>query len=151
MVRYIDEHKDRFGVEPICAVLPIAPSTYYEQKAREHDPDRRPVRAIRDEALKLEIRRVFDENFRVYGAHKVWTQLNREGLRVARCTVERLMKALGLRGVVRGKTFKTTIPDEAALRPADLVNRQFSATRPNQLWVADFTYVATWRGCSSPS
>jgi hypothetical protein len=89
MVRYIDEHKDRFGVEPICAVLPIAPSTYYEQKAREHDPDRRPVRAIRDEALKPEIQRVFDENFRVYGAHKVWTQLNREGLRVARCTVER--------------------------------------------------------------
>jgi transposase InsO family protein len=98
MVRYIDEHKDRFGVEPICAVLPIAPSTYYEQKAREQDPDRRPARAIRDEALKPEVQRVWEENFRVYGAHKVWTQLNREGLRVARCTVERLMKALGLRG-----------------------------------------------------
>jgi putative transposase len=95
MVRYIDDHKDRFGVEPICAVLPIAPSTYYEWKAREHDPDRRPARAIRDEALKPEFQRVWDENFRVYGAHKVWTQLNREGLRVARCTVERLMRAAG--------------------------------------------------------
>ena len=146
MVRYIDDHKSRFGVEPICAVLPIAPSTYYEQKAREHDPDRRPARAIRDEALKPEIQRVFDENFRVYGAHKVWTQLNREGLRVARCTVERLMKALGLRGVVRGKTFKTTIPDELADRRQDRVNRTFSVSRPNALWVADLTYVATWRG-----
>ena len=146
MVRYIDDHKDRFGVEPICAVLPIAPSTYYEQKAREHDPQRRPARAVRDDALKPEIQRVFDENFRVYGAHKVWTQLNREGLRVARCTVERLMKALGLRGVVRGKTFKTTIPDELADRRQDRVNRTFSVSRPNALWVADLTYVATWRG-----
>jgi transposase InsO family protein len=146
MVRYIDDHKDRFGVEPICAVLPIAPSTYYEQKARERDPDRRPLRAIRDDALKSEVQRVFDENFRVYGAHKVWTQLNREGLRVARCTVERLMKALGLRGVVRGKTFKTTIPDELADRRQDRVNRTFSVSRPNALWVADLTYVATWRG-----
>ena len=146
MVRYIDDHKDRFGVEPICAVLPIAPSTYYEQKARERDPDRRPLRAIRDEALKPEVQRVFDENFRVYGAHKVWTQLNREGLRVARCTVERLMKALGLRGVVRGKTFKTTIPDELADRRQDRVNRTFTVSRPNALWVADLTYVATWRG-----
>jgi putative transposase len=146
MVRYIDEHKDRFGVEPICAVLPIAPSTYYEQKAREREPDRRPARAIRDDALKLQIQRVFDENFRVYGAHKVWKQINREGLRVARCTVERLMKALGLRGVVRGKTFKTTIPDELAERRADRVNRTFTVARPNALWVADLTYVATWRG-----
>jgi putative transposase len=146
MVRYIDEHKDRFGVEPICAVLPIAPSTYYEQKAREHDPQRRPARAVRDDALKPEIQRVFDENFRVYGAHKVWTQLNREGLQVARCTVERLMKALGLRGVVRGKTFKTTIPDELADRRQDRVNRTFTVSRPNALWVADLTYVATWRG-----
>ena len=146
MVRYIDDHKDRFGVEPICAVLPIAPSTYYEQKAREADPNRRPARAVRDDALKPEIQRVFDENFRVYGAHKVWTQLNREGLRVARCTVERLMKALGLRGVVRGKTFKTTIPDELADRRQDRVNRTFTVSRPNALWVADLTYVATWRG-----
>jgi len=146
MVRYIDDHKDQFGVEPICAVLPIAPSTYYEQKAREADPARRPLRAIRDEALKPEVQRVWDENFRVYGAHKVWTQLNREGLRVARCTVERLMKALGLRGVVRGKTFKTTIPDELADRRQDRVNRTFTVSRPNALWVADLTYVATWRG-----
>ena len=146
MVRYIDDHKDEFGVEPICAVLPIAPSTYYEQKAREADPNRRPARAIRDEVLKPEVQRVFDENFRVYGAHKVWTQLNREGLRVARCTVERLMKALGLRGVVRGKTFKTTIPDELADRRQDRVNRTFTVSRPNALWVADLTYVATWRG-----
>jgi transposase InsO family protein len=146
MVRYIDEHKDRFGVEPICAVLPIAPSTYYEQKAREHNPDRRPARAIRDEALKPQIQRVFDENFRVYGAHKVWKQLKREGLKVARCTIERLMRALGLQGVVRGKKFKTTIPDELADRRADRVNRTFTVSRPNALWVADLTYVATWRG-----
>ena len=146
MVRYIDEHKDRFGVEPICAVLPIAPSTYYEQKARERDPDRRPARAVRDEALKPEIQRVWEENFRVYGAHKVWKQLNREELSVARCTVERLMRALGLRGVVRGKKFKTTIPDELADRRQDRVNRTFTASRPNALWVADLTYVATWRG-----
>jgi transposase InsO family protein len=146
MVRYIDDHKDRFGVEPICAVLPIAPSTYYEQKAREDDPERRPARAVRDEALKPQIQRVWEENFRVYGAHKVWKQLNREGLRVARCTVERLMQALGLRGVVRGKKFKTTIPDELAERRQDRVNRTFTVSRPNALWVADLTYVATWRG-----
>ena len=146
MVRYIDEHKDRFGVEPICKVLPIAPSTYYEQKARERDRDRRPLRAIRDEALKPEVQRVWDENFRVYGAHKVWKQLNREGLGVARCTVERLMRALGLRGAVRGKKFKTTIPDELADRRQDRVNRTFTVSRPNALWVADLTYVATWRG-----
>jgi len=146
MVRYIDEHKDRFGIEPICAVLPIAPSTYYEQKAREHDPERRPARAIRDEALKPQIQRVFDENFRVYGAHKVWKQLEREGRAVARCTVERLMRSLGLRGVVRGKKFKTTIPDELADRRRDRVNRAFTVSRPNALWVADLTYVATWRG-----
>jgi transposase InsO family protein len=146
MVRYIDDHKDRFGVEPICAVLPIAPSTYYEQKAREHDPQRRPARAVRDEALKPPIRRVWDENFRVYGAHEVWKQLNREGLRVARCTVERLMSSLGLCGVVRGKKLKTTIPDELADHRLDRVNRTFTVSRPNALWVADLTYVATWRG-----
>jgi putative transposase len=146
MVRYIDDHKDEFGVEPICAVLPITPSTYYEQKAREADPNRRPTRAMRDEVLKPDVQRVFDENFRIYGAHKAWTQLNREGLRVARCTVERLMKALGLRGVVRGKTFKTTIPDELADRRQDRINRTFTVSRPNASWVADLTYVATWRG-----
>lgn len=146
MVRYIDDHQERFGVEPICRVLPIAPSTYYEQKAREREPTRRPRRTQRDEALKPEIERVFDENFRVYGAHKIWKQLNREGIRVARCTVARLMRALGLRGVVRGKRFKTTIPDELADRRQDRVNRTFSVSRPNALWVADLTYVATWRG-----
>ena len=146
MVRYIDDHKNRFGVEPICQMLPIAPSTYYEHKARERDPDRHPARYHRDEALKPEITRVWHENFQVYGARKVWKQLKRESTRAARCTVERLMKDLGLCGVRRGKAFKTTISDSSALRPADLVDRQFVATRPDQLWVADITYVATWRG-----
>jgi putative transposase len=146
MVRYIDDYRDRFGVEPICKVLPIAPSTYYEQKAREREPERRPTRAKRDETLTIEIQRVFEENFRVYGARKVWKQLLREGTDVARCTVERLMRALGLRGVVRGRKAKTTIPDELADRRQDLVRRTFTASRPNALWVADLTYVATWRG-----
>jgi transposase InsO family protein len=146
MVRYIDDHRERFGVEPICKVLPIAPSMYYEHKARERDPERRPPRAKRDKMLKAEVQRVFDENFRVYGARKVWKQLRREGIEVARCTVERLMRALGVRGVVRGKKFKTTIPDELADRRQDRVNRTFTVSRPNALWVADLTYVATWRG-----
>lgn len=146
MVRYIDDHKGRFGVEPICQVLPIAPSTYYEQKARERDPSRHPARYHQDEALKPEITRVWHEHFQVYGARKVWKQLKRESTPVARCTVERLMRDLGLRGARRGKAFKTTIPDTGAARPADLVDRQFVATRPDQLWVADITYVATWRG-----
>ena len=146
MVTYIDDHRDRFGVEPICAVLPIAPSTYYEHKARVADPDRRPPRVVRDEALKLEIQRVWEDNFCVYGADKVWRQLNREHIAVARCTVERLMQFLGLHGAVRGRSCRTTVTDDTADRPADLVNRQFTATRPNQLWVADLTYVATWRG-----
>lgn len=146
MVRYIDDHKDRHGVEPICQVLPIAPSTYYEEKAREQNPDRRPDRYHRDEALKPEITRMWNENFQVYGARKVWKPLKREGLDVARGTIERLMKDLGLQGAGRGKVFKTTIPDDSAARPADLVDRQFVATRPDPLWVADLTYVATWRG-----
>jgi putative transposase len=146
MITYIDEHKDRFGVEPICAVLPIAPSTYYEHKVREREPQRRPPRTIRDEALKPEVERVWNENFRVYGAHKVWKQLNREGLTVARCTVERLMRLLGLRGVVRGRQTKTTIPAPVLERPTDRVNRAFTVSRPNTLWVADLSYVATWRG-----
>ena len=146
MVTYIDEHKARFGVEPICTQLPIAPSTYYECKAREVDPTRLPARARRDIALSGEIQRVYDENFLVYGAYKVWRQLNREQITVARCTVERLMRSLGLQGVVRGRSCRTTISDDAAERPADLVNRQFKATRPNQLWVADITFVATWTG-----
>lgn len=127
-------------------MLPIAPSTYYEHKAREADPERLPPRTQRDQALSDEVRRVWEENFQVYGARKVWRQLNREGFRVARCTVERLMRAEGLRGVVRGRRCRTTISDEAADRPMDLVKRQFTATRPNQLWVADITFVATWSG-----
>jgi transposase InsO family protein len=146
MVRYIDDHKDRFGVEPICAVLPIAPSTYYERKARQRDPACRPTRAIRDERLKPEIQRVWDENYRVYGAHKVWKQLNREGLKVARCTVARLMRDLRLRGVVRGKKITTTMSAGIDARPADRVNRDFKVNGPNRLWVADLTYVAAWRG-----
>jgi transposase InsO family protein len=146
MVTYIDEHKARFGVEPICATLPIAPSTYYECKAREVDPSRLPPRAQRDIELSGEIRRVYDENFRVYGARKVWRQLNREQIAVARCTVVRLMRSLGLKGAVRGRSCRTTISDDATDRPADLVNRRFTATRPNQLWVADITFVATWAG-----
>ncbi len=146
MVIFIDQHRDKFGVEPICAELPIAPSMYYEYKAREVNPQRLPARHIRDAALEIEIRRVWKENFRVYGARKVWQQLNREHIFVARCTVERLMRKLGLQGVVRGRSYKTTISDDAAARPADLVQRKFTATRPNQLWVADITFVATWRG-----
>ena len=145
MVAYIDDHRDRFGVEPICKLLPIAPSTYYELKARQRDPDRRSERAKRDEALKPEIERVYVENFCVYGARKIWKQLNREAIRVARCTTERLTAALGIQGAVRGKAWKTTVPDTDAVRPRDLVQRRFTATAPNQLWVADITYVSTWR------
>ena len=146
MVTYIDEHKARFGVEPICAQLPIAPSTYYECKAREADPSRLPARARRDIELSSDIQRVWDDNFCVYGARKVWRQLNREQIAVARCTVERLMRFLGLHGAVRGRSCRTTLSDNAADRPADLVYRQFTASRPNQLWVADITFVATWAG-----
>jgi transposase InsO family protein len=146
MVSFIDEHKQTHGVEPICAALPIAPSTYYQRKAQQLNAERLSVRARRDLALQSEIRRVWDENFGVYGARKVWRQLNREGIPVARCTVERLMRDLGLSGAVRGRKFKTTIADDTAARPADLVCREFTASRPNQLWVSDLTYVATWQG-----
>lgn len=147
MVAFIDQQREKFGVEPICGVLPIAPSVYYELKARQRCPERRPMRAQRDEGLCPHVRRVWDENKQVYGPRKVWRQLKREKHTVARCTVERLMRRLGLRGTVRGRKFKvTTIPDTTAPRPMDLVTRQFRATRPNQLWVADLTYVATWRG-----
>ena len=146
MVAFIDEHRVDYGVEPICQQLPIAPSTYYEHKARAADPQRRSKREQRDEQLEVEIQRVWDEHFQVYGAHKVWRQLLREGIAVARCTVERLMRRLGLRGVVRGRSYRTTISDEALERPLDRVNRQFTATRPNQLWVADITLVSTWSG-----
>lgn len=146
MFRYIEEHKDRFGVEPICRQLQIAPSTYYEIKARERDPRRLPARHRRDTELAEHIQRVWQENFCVYGARKTWKQLNRERIKVAHCTVRRLMRKLGLCGVRRGRAFKTTIADRNADRLPDLVQRQFIAERPNQLWVADFTYVATWSG-----
>ena len=147
MVAFIDEYREEYGVEPICQVLPIAPSTYYQQKARQADPSRLPRRLVRDTHLREAIERVWRENRSVYGARKVWLQLGREGFEVARCTVERLMCQMGLRGVVRGRSFKTTtIVDEDAERPADLVQRNFRADRPNQLWVADITYVATWIG-----
>ncbi len=146
MVKFIDAHREGPGVEPICRQLPIAPSVYYEQKAREADPSRLPKRAVRDEALREEIERVWKENFGVYGARKVWRQLLREDVSVARCTVERLMREMGLQGVVRGRKVKTTVPDELAERPTDLVRRDFTADRPNRLWVADLTYVATWSG-----
>jgi putative transposase len=146
MVSFIDEHRKVYGVGPMCAVLPIAPSTYYEQKARQADSERVPKRIQRDQQLGVELRRVWEENYCVYGARKVWRQLKREGISVARCTVERLMRSMDLQGVVRGKRIRTTVADEKACRPADLVNRQFTASRPNELWVADFTYVATWKG-----
>jgi transposase InsO family protein len=146
MVSFIDDYRDAYGVEPICAVLPIAPSTYYLHKTRQCHPELLPPRAKRDAELREEILRVWKENFRVYGARKVWLQLNREGVQVARCTVERLMREIGLEGAVRGKKYRTTVADESAVRPADLVNRDFTAERPNELWVADLTYVATWHG-----
>ena len=145
MIDFIDENRHAYGVEPICGVLPIAPSTYYEHVSRRQNPARRPPREQRDEALRPRIQAVFDENMCVYGADKVWRQLCRQDEPAARCTVERLMRAMGLRGAVRGRAFTvTTRPDEAAVRPPDLVARNFTATRPNQLWVADITYVATW-------
>ena len=146
MVASIDQHRAEHGVEPICGQLPIAPSTYYEFKARQAEPSRLPARAMRDTELCGEIQRVHEANFRVYGARKVWRQLRRERIEVARCTVERLMRRLGLQGVVRGRSCRTTIPDDRADRPLDRVQRRFKASRPNQLWVADFTYVATWSG-----
>ncbi|MCB9892807.1 MAG: IS3 family transposase [Planctomycetes bacterium] len=147
MTDFIEEHRREYGVEPICAVLPIAPSTYYEHRRRRQDPSRRPERAKRDDELKTKIREVRAANYDVYGAQKTWRQLVREDVPVARCTVERLMRELGLRGAIRGSGFKpTTIADASAARPSDLVQRDFSAERPNQLWVADITQVSTWVG-----
>ena len=146
MVGFIDAHRDAHGVEPICAVLPIAPSTYYERLTKRVDPTRLSDRARRDVALRPEIRRVFEENWRVYGVRKVWRQLVREGFDVARCTVARLMKDMGIQGIIRGKPRRTTIPDKKAPCPLDKVNRQFRVPAPNMLWVSDFTYVATWKG-----
>jgi len=146
MVAFIDDHRHEYGVESICGVLPIAPSTYYSHKARAADPALRSARAQRDEQLRAKIERVWQANFRVYGVRKVWRQLNREGIIAARCTVARLMREMGLRGVVRGRRIKTTVPADLAERPLDLVERDFGANRPNQLWVSDLTYVATWHG-----
>jgi transposase InsO family protein len=146
MVGFIDVYREEYGVEPICRELPIAPSTYYEHRTCKNDPGRLSARAKRDAGLCREIRRVWEDNHQVYGVRKVWRQMKREGFGVARCTVARLMKQTGLQGAVRGRRFKTTITDDSALLPADLVKRDFTATRPNQLWVADLTYVATWRG-----
>jgi transposase InsO family protein len=140
MVSFIDAHRTLYGVESICSQLPIAPSLYYEHKAREVDPAHLPPRLRRDRALRPQISRVYEENFHVYGARKVWRQLGREDFKAARCTVERLMRSLGLQGAVRGRKCRTTTADEGAERPLDLVKRQFQASRPNQLWVADFTY-----------
>ena len=146
MMAFIDDHRGTYGVEPICRVLPIAPSTYHVHAARRAEPARLPVRTQRDLALTADIQRVFDANFGVYGVRKVWRQLGREGKDVARCTVARLMRRMGLQGVVRGRDIRTTVSNPAAVCPLDRVNRQFHAPRPNALWLSDFTYVATWQG-----
>jgi transposase InsO family protein len=147
MITFIDENREEYGVEPICDVIEIATATYYEHKHQEREPDRRSNRAKRDEALEPEIQRVFDENYGVYGVRKVWKQLNREGIAVAKCTVRRLMAQMGLGGATRGKAYTTTtIPDDLLARPKDLVDRDFTAEAPNRLWIADITYVSTWAG-----
>jgi transposase InsO family protein len=146
VIAFMEAHVGDFGVEPICRVLQIAPSTWHEHARRKTDPSRRPARARRDAELSVQIRRVFVENFGVYGVRKVWRQLRREGIGVARCTVARLMKAMNLQGVVRGRRRQTTISDKTAPCPLDKVNRKFAADRPNRLWLSDFTYVATWTG-----
>ena len=146
MIAFVEEHRAEIGVEPICRELPIAPSTFYDHLAKRADPERLSDRAKRDADLRPEIRRVFEANWRVYGVRKVWRQLGREGVEVARCTVARLMKDMGLQGAIRGKPHRTTIPDRKAPCPLDRVNRQFCVPAPDQLWVSDFTYVATWQG-----
>jgi len=146
MKGFVDQHRDTFGVEPICKTLQIAPSGYRRHAAQKRSPALRCARTQRDEVLLPQIEHVWQTNMQVYGADKVWHQLNRDGVQVARCTVERLMRRAGLQGVRRGKVVRTTIPDKAALCPLDRVNRQFKADRPNQLWVSDFTYVSTWQG-----
>ena len=146
MIAFIDDNRGHHGVEPICNVLPIALSTYRKHVAQRLDPLRLSARARRDLALKPEIARVFAENFAVYGVRKVWRQMSREGFAIARCTVERLMRDMGLAGVIRGKPVRTTISNKAAPCPLDRVNRQFHAPAPNRLWVSDFTYVSTWTG-----
>ncbi len=148
MKAFIDDHRTFYGVEPICRVLPIAPSTYRAHAACAADPSRASARVRRDAALRPEITRVWEGNFKVYGVRKVWRQLLREGIDVARCTVARLMRQMGLQGAVRGKPVKTTISNPATPCPADHVNRQFRALRPNLLWVSDFTYGAPRPGWS---
>ncbi|HEC5153860.1 TPA: IS3 family transposase, partial [Escherichia coli] len=145
MMPLLDKLREQYGVGPLCSELHIAPSTYYHCQQQRHHPDKRSARAQRDDWLKKEIQRVYDENHKVYGVRKVWRQLLREGIRVARCTVARLMAVMGLAGVLRGKKVRTTISRKAVVA-GDRVNRQFVAERPDQLWVADFTYVSTWRG-----
>jgi transposase InsO family protein len=146
MIAFIDDHRRAYGVEPICKLLPIAPSTYHAHVAKRADPSKLSERTRRDLVLKVAIRRVFAENFEVYGVRKVWLQLNREGVEVARCAVARLMRVMGLHGVIRGRPVRTTISDKATPCPLDRVNRQFKAPAPNRLWVSDFTYVSTWGG-----
>jgi len=146
MITFVDKHRANYGVESICRVLPIAPSTYYHQLACRADPTKLSPRCQRDVSLKPKIQKVWDDNWKVYGVRKTWRQLHREGVDVARCTVARLMADLGLRGIVRGKTTKTTFPDTSMACPRDKVNRQFRASAPNTLWVSDFTYVSTWQG-----
>jgi transposase InsO family protein len=146
MIAFIDDHRAVYGVEPICRVLPIAPSTYHAHLAKRADPGKRSARERRDSALQADIRRVWDANFQVYGVRKVWRQLRREAIAAPRCRVARLMKRMGLAGAVRGRTVRTTHSDRSAPCPLDRVNRQFRAPAPNVLWVSDFTYVATWQG-----
>jgi putative transposase len=146
MIAFIDDHRKEHGIEPICKVLPIAQSTYHDHDAKRREPERLSARAKRDEKLKVEVKRVFDSNFGVYGVRKVWRQLLREGFEVARCTVERLMRKMSLKGVIRGKTVRTTVGDKSAPCPLDQVHRQFHAPAPNRLWLSDFTYVPTWSG-----
>ena len=146
MIAFIDDHRASYGVEPICRELPIAPSTYHAATARRADPASAPPRVRRDAALRGKIRRVWEENFGVYGVRTVWRQLGREGVNVARCTVARLMRQMSLRGIVRGKSVRTTISDKSTPCPLDRVNRDFKAPAPNRLWVSDFTHVATWSG-----
>jgi len=146
MISFVDAYRDDYGVEPICRVIAIAPSTYRAHAARRARPETAPARVQRDTLLSVEIKRVFNENFQVYGVRKVWRQLKREGYDVARCTVARLMRKMALQGVIRGRRVRTTVSDKAAPCPLDRVNRRFRAPRPNMLWVSDFTYVATWTG-----
>lgn len=146
MIAFIDDHCEALGVEPVCRLLRIAPSTYYWHVAQRREPQKASAKSRRDAALGVEIKRVFQANFEVYGARKIWRQLSREGIEVARCTVERLMRSLAIQGAVRGKVVKTTVSDKTAPCPADRGNRRIQAPQPNTLWVSDFTYVSTWQG-----